>query len=260
VTAVPTPHGQPRYRAIAEELRKRIQDGAIPPGALLPPESALIREFAVSRGTIREAIATLRTNGLVTTEQGRGTYVRQQLRVSRLRNNRYRRIQSTQSTSPAMAEADMFDGAEVSYREIAADRHLAGLFQTPEGTTLLEYRRVQRIDGIPHQLSTSFYKHEIGLDLRAVEPSHMQTGNDPVARLDQVGIAVTRILEYVRARLPKSDELTALRITEGTPVMTIHRHTYSFETVVEVACDVLPADRNEVEFEFDLSPPPHATK
>jgi len=77
VTRVPTPHyGTPRYRRVADQLRDRITSGAIPPGALLPPEVALAKEFNVARGTIRAAINALRQDGLVTTEHGRGTHTR----------------------------------------------------------------------------------------------------------------------------------------------------------------------------------------
>ncbi|MFV2095786.1 GntR family transcriptional regulator [Micromonospora sp. LOL_014] len=74
---MPTPHyGTPRYRRVADQLRDRITSGAIPPGALLPPETALAKEFNVARGTIRAAINALRQDGLVTTEHGRGTHTR----------------------------------------------------------------------------------------------------------------------------------------------------------------------------------------
>src|SRR5256886_15442683 len=89
--AVPTPHERPRFRLVADELRRRILAGAIPPGALLPSEAALIAEFGVSRGTIREAMALLRAEGLVVTEHGRGTHARPVLPVRRLASDRYRR-------------------------------------------------------------------------------------------------------------------------------------------------------------------------
>ncbi|MDG4774066.1 winged helix-turn-helix domain-containing protein [Solwaraspora sp. WMMD792] len=74
---MPTPHyGTPRYRRVADQLRDRITSGAIPPGALLPAETALAKEFNVARGTIRAAINALRQDGLVTTEHGRGTHTR----------------------------------------------------------------------------------------------------------------------------------------------------------------------------------------
>src|SRR5256886_13282923 len=88
--AVPTPHERRRCRLAADELRRRILAGAIPPGALLPSEAALIAEFGVSRGTIREAMALLRAEGLVVTEHGRGTHARPVLPVRRLGFDRYR--------------------------------------------------------------------------------------------------------------------------------------------------------------------------
>src|ERR1700754_3621136 len=79
----------PRYRIAAAELRRRIMAGAIPPGALLPSEAALTREFGLSRGVVREAMALLRAEGLVVTEMGRGTYARPVLPIRRLGSERY---------------------------------------------------------------------------------------------------------------------------------------------------------------------------
>ncbi|MGH3748862.1 MAG: GntR family transcriptional regulator, partial [Micromonosporaceae bacterium] len=74
MTDVPTPHPErPRYRLVADELRRRILAKAIAPSQLLPSETTLMNEFGVARGTVREAIAVLRAEGLVVTEHGRGT-------------------------------------------------------------------------------------------------------------------------------------------------------------------------------------------
>ncbi|XTZ18829.1 GntR family transcriptional regulator [Micromonospora echinospora] len=54
----------------------RIETGALAAGTMLPPESALTEEYRASRGTIRQAVAALRSEGLVSTERGRGTFVR----------------------------------------------------------------------------------------------------------------------------------------------------------------------------------------
>ena len=98
---VPTPHERPRFRLVADELRRRILAGAIPAGSLLPSETALIVEFGVSRGTIREALALLRAEGLTVTEHGRGTYARPVMPVRRLAADRYRReIEQIAGTAP----------------------------------------------------------------------------------------------------------------------------------------------------------------
>jgi DNA-binding GntR family transcriptional regulator len=60
---------------LANELRARIESGDLEPGQPIPSESYLQQEHGVSRGTVREAVAILREQGLVVTIQGRGTYV-----------------------------------------------------------------------------------------------------------------------------------------------------------------------------------------
>jgi GntR family transcriptional regulator len=61
----------PLHRRLATELRNRIRDGAIPVGAALPSEAELCREFAASRGPVRQALAALRDEGLIGGGQGR---------------------------------------------------------------------------------------------------------------------------------------------------------------------------------------------
>lgn len=60
---------------VAMQLRERIQKGDFTPGAQLPTENALSEQFGVSRTVIREAISSLRVDGLVNAHQGRGVFV-----------------------------------------------------------------------------------------------------------------------------------------------------------------------------------------
>ena len=66
----------PIYRQIAEELRRRIESGELPPGSQLPTELELREMFDnASRNTVRDAIRSLVTRGLVVTRPGHGTFV-----------------------------------------------------------------------------------------------------------------------------------------------------------------------------------------
>ena len=56
---------------IAGEIRK----GAVAPGQRLPTEQRLMEAMGVSRTVVREAVAALRAEGLVTTRQGSGAFV-----------------------------------------------------------------------------------------------------------------------------------------------------------------------------------------
>ena len=67
---------QVQYRAIAQEIGRRIESGELSPGERLPTEPELADQFGVHRLTARQAMVELRKAGLVDTQHGRGSYVR----------------------------------------------------------------------------------------------------------------------------------------------------------------------------------------
>ncbi|WP_109477253.1 FadR/GntR family transcriptional regulator [Paraburkholderia sp. C35] len=60
---------------ITRSLSEEIQSGRLRPGDRLPTEQFLSQNFGVSRNVVREAIASLRTQGLIETRQGIGAFV-----------------------------------------------------------------------------------------------------------------------------------------------------------------------------------------
>src|SRR5919199_3033937 len=64
------------FRQLADLLRRQIDSGELGPGEPLPSELRLAQEYGISRTTVRQAIAQLRAEGLVTVERPRGTFVR----------------------------------------------------------------------------------------------------------------------------------------------------------------------------------------
>jgi len=61
---------------VADQIETLIVEGRMEPGARLPSEGDLCKQFNVSRTVIREAVNTLVAKGLVETRQGVGTTVR----------------------------------------------------------------------------------------------------------------------------------------------------------------------------------------
>lgn len=62
-------------KRLSEELRRAILSGEIKVGEKLPSEARLTELHAVSRTVVREAIAALRSDGLVEAHQGAGVFV-----------------------------------------------------------------------------------------------------------------------------------------------------------------------------------------
>jgi len=65
----------PLYLQLADILRLRISRGVWPAGTMLPSIETLMREFSVSRVTVRQAIKLLSAERLVSSQRGRGTVV-----------------------------------------------------------------------------------------------------------------------------------------------------------------------------------------
>ncbi len=64
--------GHHAFESCVEQLATSIRLGAFSYGAALPPERELAERLGVSRATLREAIAGLRSAGMVRTTRGRG--------------------------------------------------------------------------------------------------------------------------------------------------------------------------------------------
>jgi DNA-binding FadR family transcriptional regulator len=60
---------------LADRLIAQVESGDLKPGQRLPTEQAIMEATGVSRTIVREALATLRAKGLITTRQGLGAFV-----------------------------------------------------------------------------------------------------------------------------------------------------------------------------------------
>ena len=67
----------PRANRVYTSLRERILSGEFTPGMKLPPHTELATQFGVAPLTVRQVLGRLEEDGLVSREQGRGTFVRE---------------------------------------------------------------------------------------------------------------------------------------------------------------------------------------
>src|SRR5262249_22031982 len=67
--------GVPIYRQIQDQIRFGIASGRLRPGEQLPTVRALAVDLAVNPNTVIKAYTELERQGVLTTEQGSGTFV-----------------------------------------------------------------------------------------------------------------------------------------------------------------------------------------
>jgi GntR family transcriptional regulator len=115
-----------------------------PPGNRLPSEPDLAKQLGVSRATLREAMRTFETQGLIRRRQGAGTYVVGKIPVieSGLENL------ESMLTIARRTNVDVGPG-EVTVVQVKADALTAGALEVPEGSQLVRVSRVMRADTRP---------------------------------------------------------------------------------------------------------------
>lgn len=132
----------PRYLQVADVLRQRIARGTWPQGHRLPSLEALMVEFGVARVTLRQAIELLARDGLVSPQQGRGTFV-----TGRPANERWLSVVTTLDEL-----ARMYRDTEPQIVTIGESTDAPAL-RPDEGTPAERYvymRRVHSRDGQPY--------------------------------------------------------------------------------------------------------------
>jgi DNA-binding FadR family transcriptional regulator len=69
--------GPALYKAIRDYIKQYILEHKLKPGDPLPPEGQLVEDLGVGRSSVREAVKSLQSVGIVDVRQGNGLYVRE---------------------------------------------------------------------------------------------------------------------------------------------------------------------------------------
>lgn len=129
---------EPAYAQLANILRRRIAEGAYRPGDQLPSEAQLCRMFDVSPMTVRRSINLLADQDVVSTAQGRGTFVKP--------------LELSTATFHLQTLHDLFSGAVVKLldaRIVSADARTARKLHLDEGQPVIYMRRLLTRDDEP---------------------------------------------------------------------------------------------------------------
>ena len=70
--------GPALYQAVCDYIKKYILENNLKPGDPLPPEGQLVDDLGVSRSSVREAVKSLQSLGIIEVQPGNGLFVREQ--------------------------------------------------------------------------------------------------------------------------------------------------------------------------------------
>ncbi|MFI7586977.1 GntR family transcriptional regulator [Spongisporangium articulatum] len=248
------------YRDLAERLRADITAGTYPEGSTLPKQDELAAEHGVNVKTVRQAVALLAAEGLVTPIRRKGTVVRTRPPMRRLGIDRYAKSKWKFGLVAFAADREA-SGQEwkpgdqtQTVERVPADSEVAEALGVEEGSEVVERARLVRAGGQPTHTLTSYYRPADveGTPLVNSEPGPAgQGGGFQVLTLR--GLEPDRIRETFHSRMPTPDELEALDLPSGEPVVILHRTTFTADgTPVEFARGVHAASRFTWTYEFTI--------
>ena len=197
------------WRQIGAAIEAAIRAGHHAPGERLPTEAELAARFRVNRHTIRRAMEELEARGVVRVEQGRGSFVAEDVLDYPLGpRTRFSEIIRAQNREPA--------GRMLRLVEIPAEPRIAELLDIRRGRMVVLAERIAMADGRPvalgaHHFPAARFPRIMTL-LRA----------DPSISLALAACGVPdyrRRVTRITARMPNAEEAEALQQSRSRPLL-----------------------------------------
>ena len=201
-----------RHAAIASALRARIESGTLAPGTPVASEAELSAEFGVSRGTVRQALATLRSEGLINGGRGRQPVV------------------SRPTLAQSFDELISFSAWAESLGRVPDARTLELVRRPPDAPTAAEldlepddqvfqYRRLRLLDGEPAMIEVSSFIEPVGRLLLDCDMDHASV----YAQLGERGVTFHEAEQTIAAIAATAEQASLLGVKRRAPVLEVRR-------------------------------------
>lgn len=225
----------PLYHQIKEDLLLKIEQDKLKPGDKLPPEVNLMKEYDVSRITVRNAIMSLVNQGLLTRKSGIGTFVAEPKAV--------RLFPGVTSFTEDMQNKDMRPGRKLlSYKIIDASKSLREKMELQKNEKILQIERLMFANEEPIAI------HFINLPeliWKNVDVSKKNIKEKSLYQLiESSGIILGEAEENIEGSIADSSIAKTLGIKKNAPILIVERfvRTTSGE-ILDYAINTYRADR-----------------
>jgi DNA-binding GntR family transcriptional regulator len=258
----------PVYLRVLEDLRMRIREGVLAPGARLPSRHGIITRYGVGETAAKHALQVLATEGLIEARAGSGSYVRKPPAARYLEHDRLHFPGSPFGIEESAGSADGALAAERPARFVAWEHHteliappahiarrlaaVAAPAPAPATAALVTATRyLMAVDGQPVQLATSYEPAGLTQGTAVAVPEQGPfAGRGVIERMRSIGIEVDQVVEDLAVRTCLLAEAAALAIPAGSSVIVIERSHLSGGQPLETADIVIPADRYRLRYRF----------
>ncbi|WP_444685327.1 GntR family transcriptional regulator [Alkalicoccus luteus] len=206
----------PIYYQLAEQLRRRIDQGELKPGDMMPSERELSEQFAISRMTVRQAIASLVDDGIVYRKQGTGTFVAEEKIEQHL--------SGLTSFSEDMRARGMEPSATVlTFEKQECPAEAASFLGLEPDEPVYYMKRLRLADKVPMALEETW----LSAALSGPMPEEAASGSLYTWLEERAGIRIGRAEQWMEAAVLSEAEAMHLQAKAGGPVLVMERQTYT---------------------------------
>jgi GntR family transcriptional regulator len=209
-----TEAGGALYRRVAADLREAISTGAYGEAGRLPAEGALAERYGVSRGTVRQALAVLRADGLVTSRRGTRRVVLGNARVQS-----FSELLSFTHWARSMGEEP--GGRLESLLRRPADAAEREQLRLEPGSEVYVILRLRTLSGTPVMVERTIYPPHVGR-LVAQLPADVVSHTE---HLREHGILFTDADHTIDVVTANADDARLLGCRRGAPLLRERRRT-----------------------------------
>jgi len=228
------------WRQIASQLQQAISAGTYAPGARLPTEAELSQHFRVNRHTVRRALEELSRAALVRVEQGRGSFVAEDVIEYAVEpRTRFSEWIRKHNKEPS--------GRVLQLKETAATAQVAVGLGIRPGSRVVLLERLGFADDRPVSLASH---HFPSVRFRGLLDA-LRGSSSITEALRTVGVSdYLRQTSRVSARLPSGEEAELLRMPRNRPVLVCENINVDRSgAVIEFAIGLYPTPRVQIVFE-----------
>jgi GntR family transcriptional regulator len=214
-----SPTFSPLYRQIKALILQALESGEWRPGQVIPSEQELAARFSVSQGTVRKAIDEMAAENLLIRKQGKGTYVASHNDPRAL--FRFLRLVPMDGdlTHPRSVPLDCW--------RAKAGQEASRMLGIEPGAPIIILRRLLKFGAKPVVIDEIYLPGEI---FQGLSMEMLQDWNSSLYSLFETrfGLRMIRAQERIRAVAADRSTSDALKVPEGTPLLSVERVTYTY--------------------------------
>lgn len=229
--------GAPLWAQLLADLRARLATGEF--ADAFPGELALVREYGVSRHTVREALRELRREGVVTAERGR----RPRLAPAEVEQA----LGALTGLYAAVASSGLEQRSVVRVRDVRRDGVVATRLGLEESTPLVHLERLRLAGSAPLALDRVWLPADVAAPLLEVDVTRTALYDE---LLTHCGIRLTGGSDSVRAVVPGRGERALLEVPAGVALLSVERTGCVHGRPMELRHTLVRGDRFAVTADF----------